>query len=1044
LTGERLEIVEQKQAQSLVLLLKLKQEFSIYFGSIWRQLTLNLLSQAEDKCCLIGNSFNELKMLHIFVETNNRSLLFLIYFTKTYLSYLFKDYDQAVAHAYSAEKYVQAIAGMASIAEHNFYYSLALLAKYTEAKPNEQRQYLSKLSANQEKMQKWAHHAPMNFLHKYYLVEAEKARVLGQVVEAMDLYERAIKGARDNGYIQHEALAYELAANFYLARGMQEFAQLYMTKAHYGYVRWGAKAKVKDLEQQYPDFFAKTPSSPTKTTTTILSTDSKTSSELDLNSILKASQTLSSEIVLNTLLEKMMKIVLENAGAQKGYLILNQEAQWLIQASGAVTSDDIEVLQSIPIETVSDRNNISIVPLGIVNYVIRTQESIILNDALHSGNFSRDPYIVKHQTKSVLCMPLLNQSKLAGLLYLENNQSTGAFTPERLEVLKLLTSQIFISIENAQLYTNLQAYSTELLKANRQLQAEIGDRKLAEEALRLSEERFRLAIDNIPDTFVIYDAKRRFQFVNAFAVNRGGFPLEAYIGHTDEEIHPPEVTNAYLPFLQKTVETRTKQTGECNITLPGCSFTIVVSYVPILNEHGEIHQILGITHDITERKRAEEQLLHNAFHDALTGLPNRAWFMERLKDAIERAKQQENYLFAVLFLDLDRFKVINDSLGHLVGDQFLIKIAARLKACLRPIDTAARLGGDEFTILLEGIENLSEAIEVVELIQQELALPFDLDGQEVFTTASIGIALNSILTYDQPENLLRDADTAMYRAKVLGRARYELFNPDMYTNAVGRLQLETDLRRAIERREFRVYYQPIVSLSTGTISGFEALLRWQHPERGLLSPADFIPVAEETGLIVEIGYWVLFEACRQMQVWQMRYPTSFLDKISVNLCVKQFYQADLIEQIAEILHSTGLDACSLMLEITESAIMENGDEANTALSQLREMGIELSIDDFGTGYSSLGRLHTFPINVLKIDRSFVSPVDANNRNLGIIEIIVTLADKLAMDVTAEGVETQEQLALVRKLKCEYGQGYFFSRPLDSSAAEALIMANPRW
>ncbi|MGI8499845.1 MAG: EAL domain-containing protein [Hassallia sp.] len=1042
--GEPLESVNKTYKNYIRLVQSIQQEFSLNYAKIWSQLVLNLMGGSRESNRLVGKVFNETEIKGILQISNNFQSLFAIDLAKTWLSYLFNDYTTAVKNAENAASNKQALEGILPYAEHNLYYSLSLLANYFNKEDGERKQYIEQVVANQKEMKTWAVHAPMNFQHTYDLVEAEKARVFGQVVEAMDLYEQAIKGARDNGYIQQEALAYELAANFYLAREMEEFAQLYMTKAHYSYVRWGAKAKVKDLEQQYPQFFAKTPSSSTKTTTTILSTDSKASSELDLNSILKASQTLSSEIVLNTLLEKMMKIVLENAGAEKGYLILKQEEQWLIQASGAVTSDDIKVLQSIPIETVRDRNNIPIVPLGIVNYVTRTQESLILNDALHSDNFTRDPYIVKHQTKSVLCLPLLNQSKLEGLLYLENNQTTGAFTTERLEVLKLLTSQIFISIENAKLYTNLQAYSTELLKANSDLQAEIGDRKQAQEALRLSEERFRLAIDNIPDTFVIYDAKRRFQFVNAFGVNRGGFPLETYIGHTDDEIHPKEVTNAYLPLLQKTVETRTKQSGECNISLPGSSFTIVVSYVPILNEHGEIHQILGITHDITERKQAEEQLLHNAFHDALTGLPNRAWFMERLKYAIKRAKRQEDYLFAVLFLDLDRFKVINDSLGHLLGDQFLIKIASRLKACLRSIDTAARLGGDEFTILLEGIQNLSEAIQVVELIQQQLALPFDLDGQEVFTTASIGIALNSTAAYDQPEDLLRDADTAMYRAKVLGKSRYELFHPDMYINAVDRLQLETDLRRAIERQEFRVYYQPIVSLSSGTISGFEALLRWQHPERGLLSPADFIPLAEETGLIVKIGYWVLIDACRQMQIWRIRYPTSFLDKISVNLSVKQFSQADLIEQIGQILHSTGLDACSLVLEITESAIMENGDEANTALSQLRAMGIKLSIDDFGTGYSSLGRLHTFPINMLKIDRSFVTPMDANNKNLEIIEIIVTLADKLGMDVTAEGVETQEQLALLIKLNCEYGQGYFFSRPLDSFAAEALIMANPRW
>ncbi|MCC5652079.1 EAL domain-containing protein [Nostoc sp. XA013] len=448
--------------------------------------------------------------------------------------------------------------------------------------------------------------------------------------------------------------------------------------------------------------------------------------------------------------------------------------------------------------------------------------------------------------------------------------------------------------------------------------------------------------------------------------------------------------------------------------------------------------------EINERKQAEEQLLHNAFHDTLTGLPNRAFFMERLKHTLQRAKRQENYLFAVIFLDLDRFKVINDSLGHLKGDQFLIAIANKLEVCIRSTDTVARLGGDEFTILLDEIQNLSDAITVVERIQEELTLPLELDGQEVSTTASIGIALSSTVDYDQAENLLRDADTAMYRAKALGKARYELFNPEMYTNALARLQLENDLRRAIERHEFEVYYQPIVSLTTGRILGFEALLRWQHPERGLILPTDFVPLAEETGLIVEIGYWALHEACRQMRNWRVRDRINSLEKISVNLSVKQFSQPDLIEQIGEILHSTGLDAGSLMLEITESAIMENDDEANAALSKLRKMGIELSIDDFGTGYSSLSRLHSFPISVLKIDRSFVSPIDANGKNLEIIETIITLAHKLGMDVTAEGVETKEQLAFLRKLHCECGQGYFFSCPLDNAAAVALIMANPHW
>ncbi len=451
-----------------------------------------------------------------------------------------------------------------------------------------------------------------------------------------------------------------------------------------------------------------------------------------------------------------------------------------------------------------------------------------------------------------------------------------------------------------------------------------------------------------------------------------------------------------------------------------------------------------LLNEITERKRVESQLLHLAFHDALTGLANRAAFMNRLKHALNYSKRHSNYLFAVLFIDLDRFKVINDSLGHLIGDQLLLVIASRLQVCVRSIDTVARLGGDEFTILVEGIQDVSDAIIVAERIKQELVLPFDLDGQEVFITASIGIALSSTVEYEHPQEVLRDADTAMYRAKMLGRERYELFNSDMYANALARLQLETDLRRAIEREEFRIYYQPIISLTSGFILGFEALLRWQHPERGLLNPADFIPLAEETGLIFSIGNWALYEACRQMQAWRTCYRSKLLEKISVNLSLKQFSQPDLIEQIGQILRSTGLDARTLVLEITESVIVENDDKASAALLQLREMGIELSIDDFGTGYSSLGHLYNFPISVLKIDRSFISLIDTNIKNLEIVEIIVTLAHKLGVYVVAEGVETKEQLALLRKLNCEYGQGHFFSVPLNTSGVEVLIMENPQW
>ncbi|HEX8473670.1 MAG TPA: EAL domain-containing protein [Pyrinomonadaceae bacterium] len=449
-----------------------------------------------------------------------------------------------------------------------------------------------------------------------------------------------------------------------------------------------------------------------------------------------------------------------------------------------------------------------------------------------------------------------------------------------------------------------------------------------------------------------------------------------------------------------------------------------------------VHLIFQIQ-DITDRKLAEQQLHHDAFHDALTGLPNRALFIDHLKLAINRSLRNPEQMFAVLYLDLDRFKIINDSLGHMIGDQLLVGIARRLEKCLRPGDTVARLGGDEFTVLIEDVKYESEAIYIAERIQKELVAPFNLSGREVFTTVSMGIAPSST-GYERAEDMLRDADTAMYRAKSSGKARHEIFDKAMHARALNLLQLETDLRRAIEREEFFIQYQPIVSLEDFNLRGFEALVRWRHPERGFISPIDFVPVAEETGLIVQLGEWVLRESCLQMKRWQTLFPSDPPLFISVNLSTKQFTQPDLINEIAYILNETKLDAHSLKLEITESAVMENIETATGMLKQLRALGVQLSIDDFGTGYSSLSYLHRFPIDTLKIDRSFITQMSDNNENVEIVRTIVVLAQNLGMDVVAEGVETNEQLAILRKLGCQNGQGYFFSKPVHTDGAERII------
>jgi diguanylate cyclase (GGDEF)-like protein len=444
--------------------------------------------------------------------------------------------------------------------------------------------------------------------------------------------------------------------------------------------------------------------------------------------------------------------------------------------------------------------------------------------------------------------------------------------------------------------------------------------------------------------------------------------------------------------------------------------------------------------EIVERQRAEKRLLHMAWHDSLTGLPNRSLLIEELQTCLNRVKRNSNYLFAVLFLDCDRFKIVNDSLGHLVGDKVIIAIAKRLQSCLSAEDTLARLGSDEFTIIIRNIQDISDAINRAKTINQELQIPLKIEAYDVFINVSIGIAMGNA-TYEKPEHILRDADIAMYQAKKLGHAHYQVFESSMRDHVLKRLQLETDLRLAVQNQEFYLNYQPIISLCTGKMAGFEALVRWQHPQQGFISPGEFIPMAEETGLIVPIGIWVLREACQTMQSWVEKFPELKL-RISVNLSVKQFRQPNLIEAIDQIIEETKLNSEYLKLEITETAIMDNAESANRLLKQLKTRKIKLSLDDFGTGYSSLSYLHRFHLDTLKIDRSFISNISDDRESLEIVEAIVTLAHQLKMDVVAEGVETLMHFNQLRTLGIEFGQGYFFAKPLDTESAEAFIRNQP--
>jgi len=568
---------------------------------------------------------------------------------------------------------------------------------------------------------------------------------------------------------------------------------------------------------------------------------------------------------------------------------------------------------------------------------------------------------------------------------------------------------------------------------------DVTDRRRAEDALRASEERFRALVQNASDMIAVLDPDGTVRYESPSHLRILGVEPDEHLGKNILEIIHPDDCPITEESLRQLVEAPGEIVGieyrmrDCN-----GSWRVIESTAANLIDHPAVTGVVLNSHDITDRKRAEQRLLHEALHDELTGLPNRALFMDRLRHAMDRAKREPERLTAVLFLDLDRFKIVNDSLGHLVGDELLIQISGSLSAALRPTDTIARAGGDEFSILLEGGRDASDAVRVAERIHERLTAPINLGGHEVFVTASIGIA---VLTpeYERPEDLLRDADTAMYRAKSSGRACHAVFNRDMHRYVMARLQLETDLRRAVERRQFRVYYQPFVALDTGEVAGFEALVRWHHPRRGLLPPDEFLAVAEETGLIVPIGHYVLEESCRQIREFQRKHPHVPKLSVSVNISNKQFFQADLFEQVEAALAASGLDPACLGLEITEGVIIPHAKTASARFSRLKNLGVHLLLDDFGKGYSSLNYLHRFPMDILKIDRSFITRIDDTGGNLAIVRAIVTLAHELGMKVVAEGIQTPEQAQTVRSLGCEYGQGFLFSHAVPSDQAETLLL-----
>jgi diguanylate cyclase (GGDEF)-like protein/PAS domain S-box-containing protein len=562
-----------------------------------------------------------------------------------------------------------------------------------------------------------------------------------------------------------------------------------------------------------------------------------------------------------------------------------------------------------------------------------------------------------------------------------------------------------------------------------------------QDALKESQERYMLAVEGANDGIWDWQIAEDRLYTSVRWAAMLGYREDEF-GHSVQDwwncVHPEDLERLRAE-LEAHLSGATSQLRieHRMVQKDGTVIWVLTRGVAIRGREGSALRIAGSMTDITSQKQTEARLVYNAFHDALTGLPNRALFVDRLEHALERYRRHPEHLFAVLYMDLDRFKVVNDSLGHNAGDQLLVDFAGKLDEHVRAVDTVARLGGDEFVILLEDIEGVMDAQRIAERILEELQQPFLVEGQTIFTTASIGIVLGSS-DYSQAEEVLRDADIAMYSAKALGKGRFDLFNADLRARASERLGIENDLRHALDRNELFLEYQPILSLDTGQLVGFEALLRWQHPQRGLIHPLEFIPVAEEISQIILIGQWVLEQACRQAKAWQDQFCTDPPLYISVNMSGKQFSHHDLYNQIKNVLSATGLDPTCLHLEVTENIFLSDSETIQTTFERLHRLGVKLEIDDFGTGYASFGYLQRIPISRIKIDRSFISRLDAATGNNDLISSILRLTQDLGVSAVAEGIETVVQKDKLRALGCAYGQGYYFSRPMGYKEAEAWL------
>lgn len=863
--------------------------------------------------------------------------------------------------------------------EHAFYTALTLAALYPGASANDQRSFAESIGGHRARLAEWAKLCPANRKSLHLLVEAEHARILGNAFDAMAWYDAAIEAAADQKFPHIEALAAELAAGFWRLFEKPEFATIYLDRAIRRYQDYGATRKVEELLALRDSCYA---SASRFAITEKIQREraGNTTQRLDFASVVKASQAIAGEIVLEELLGKLIDIVLESAGGDRIALILPTKQGLLIQGIKENATEAAKLMLAEPVEK-SAR-----ISRRIVNYVLRTREHLVLSEPDQGGPFQGDVYVQNRRPRSVLCAPIMHKNELAGVIYIENTQISDAFTPERLEALDILLSQIAISIENAQLYARQDDQARSIERANAALTTEIAERRRVESQL-----------------------------------------------------------SRYRDHLEELVAQRTQEVEQANEKLK--------------------KEALGREHALKQLEKSNEQIRSLAYLDGLTGLPNRRLLNEHLDKILARCKRK-HLEFAVLFVDLDNFKLINDSIGHQAADEILCELARAMNDLVRKSDVLAahmdneidldatisispitesvlsRLGGDEFVVLLPEIRDRFAAATVAQRILDRLGIPFNMGGTEVFLAASVGIAT---FPYDgqTAEILLRNADTAMYHAKQLGKGAWQYYSDEMNVASVERLRLESGLRKALDENRLELHYQPQIDIATGVIVGAEALLRWNDPVRGYISPDTFVPVAESGGLILQIGEWVMHEATRQAMEWRAAGLPAI--PLAVNVSGTQIKRQDIVGLVRRALDESGLDPSALCIEITETSLMSVLDRAAEVLHRLRALGVSTALDDFGTGYSSLSYLKSFPLDSLKIDRSFIAELLTDAKTAALTEAIVNMTRILNLKVVAEGIESADQLAYLRKLGCSIAQGFYFSPAVSPDEFARLLAARPaRW